>query len=54
MFLKRQYGRLRTVAEGPDGYLYVTTSNCDVRGRVAFPNRCRRSGDQILRIKGFQ
>ena len=54
VFLKRQYGRLRPVAEGPDGYLYVTTSNCDVRGRVAFPNRCRRSGDQILRIKGFQ
>ncbi len=54
VYLKRQYGRLRTVAEGPDGYLYVTTSNCDVRGRVAFPNRCRQTGDQILRIVGFK
>jgi glucose/arabinose dehydrogenase len=30
--LGRQYGRLRTVKEGPDGCLYVLTSNRDGRG----------------------
>jgi glucose/arabinose dehydrogenase len=38
------YGRLRDVVMGPDGHLYVTTSNCDGRGR------CPRDGDKILRI----
>ncbi|HEU4611413.1 MAG TPA: PQQ-dependent sugar dehydrogenase [Kofleriaceae bacterium] len=37
-------GRLRTVAIGPDGELYVMTSNCDGRGE------CPRRGDAILRI----
>lgn len=37
-------GRLRDVAMGPDGQLYVTTSNCDGRGR------CPPSGNRILRI----
>lgn len=36
-------GRLREVVMGPDGGLYVTTSNCDGRGECA-------EGDQILRI----
>jgi glucose/arabinose dehydrogenase len=55
VFLKQRYGRLRTVAEGPDGYLYVTTTNCDTRGRLAWnPNHCRRNGDQILRIVGLK
>jgi glucose/arabinose dehydrogenase len=31
--LQGQYGRLRTVKEGPDGCLYVLTSNRDGRGR---------------------
>jgi glucose/arabinose dehydrogenase len=30
--LQGRYGRLRTVREGPDGYLYVLTSNRDGRG----------------------
>ena len=55
IFLKQRFGRLRTVAEGPDGYLYVTTTNCDTRGDLAWnPNFCRQGGDKILRIVGLQ
>lgn len=39
-------GRLREVVMGPDGDLWVTTSNCDGRGR------CPPEGDRILRITG--
>jgi len=45
VYLARQYGRLRTIVEGPDGHLYVMTSNCDARGQ------CLAIGDVILRIK---
>jgi glucose/arabinose dehydrogenase len=38
------FGRLREVLMGPDGALYVTTSNCD--GRAA----CPPDGDRVLRI----
>lgn len=44
VYLADRFGRLRTVAEGPDGALYVLTSNCDGRGD------CPDSGDVILRI----
>ncbi|WP_170319404.1 PQQ-dependent sugar dehydrogenase [Polyangium spumosum] len=37
-------GRLRDVVTGPDGALYVTTSNCDGRGD------CPPDGDKIYRI----
>lgn len=37
-------GRLREVQMGPDGELYVTTSNCDGRGT------CPSSKDRVLRI----
>jgi glucose/arabinose dehydrogenase len=50
VYLRGQYGRLRTVATGPDGYLYVTTSNCDFRGQGN--GLCTQHGDQILRITG--
>jgi aldose sugar dehydrogenase len=49
-YLKGTYGRLRTVAMGPDGNLYVTTSNCDSRGTSN--GRCADGGDKILRIVG--
>lgn len=40
------YGRLRDVVNGSDGFLYVTTSNCDGRGT------CGADKDVILRIRG--
>ena len=42
--LERQYGRIREVAEGPDGTLYFSTSNRDGRGRPA------RDDDRIMRL----
>ncbi len=42
-FTKR-YGRLRAVVQSPDGSLYITTSNRDLRGR-SFPG-----DDKIIRI----
>jgi glucose/arabinose dehydrogenase len=42
--LDGEYGRLRTVVEGPDGALYVLTSNRDGRGDPG------DSDDRILRI----
>lgn len=41
---KGKYGRLRAVVQGPDGALYVTTSNQDRRGSL------RKGDDKILRI----
>ena len=42
--LEDEYGRLRAVVQGPDGYLYVTTSNRDGRGSPG------RFDDKVLRI----
>jgi aldose sugar dehydrogenase len=42
--LQGQYGRIREVAEGPDGAIYFSTSNRDGRGKPA-PN-----DDRILRL----
>lgn len=44
VYLQGQYGRLREAIMGPDGELYVTTSNCDGRGS------CPPEQDKILRI----
>jgi glucose/arabinose dehydrogenase len=43
-YFKGQYGRLREVVEGPDGALYIGTSNKDGRGR---PNA---GDDQLLKL----
>jgi glucose/arabinose dehydrogenase len=42
------YGRIRDVAEGPDGYLYFSTSNRDGRGKPA------QDDDRILRLVPVQ
>ena len=44
VYLQGRYGRLRDAVMGPDGELYVTTSNCDGRGI------CPAQQDKILRI----
>jgi glucose/arabinose dehydrogenase len=44
--LEREYGRLRDVVEGPDGALYVLTSNRDGRGQPT------PDDDRVLRL-GF-
>jgi glucose/arabinose dehydrogenase len=44
-WLRGAYGRFRAVAVGPDGALYVSTSNRDGRGRA------RSGDDRILRIE---
>jgi glucose/arabinose dehydrogenase len=42
--LVKDFGRIRDVAEGPDGYLYFSTSNRDGRGKPASDD------DRILRL----
>lgn len=42
--LDQKYGRIRDVAEGPDGYLYFSTSNRDGRGSPAADD------DRIIRL----
>ncbi|HKX84494.1 MAG TPA: PQQ-dependent sugar dehydrogenase, partial [Pyrinomonadaceae bacterium] len=42
--LDKVYGRIREVGEGPDGFLYFSTSNRDGRGSAASDD------DRILRI----
>lgn len=42
--LLQNYGRIREVAEGPEGYLYFSTSNRDGRGKPA------EDDDRILRL----
>jgi len=42
--LAGRYGRIREVAEGPDGYLYFSTSNRDGRGSPTTDD------DRIIRL----
>ena len=41
---KGEFGRIRTVRVGPDGMLYLTTSNRDGRGDVS------KGDDKIIRV----
>ncbi len=41
---RKEFGRIRAVVLGPDGYLYITTSNTDGRGEP------RASDDKIIRV----
>lgn len=40
-----QYGRIRAVVQGPDGFIYFSTSNRDGRGKPA------NNDDRIFRIR---
>lgn len=44
VYFRNELGRLREVIMGPDGEMYITTSNCDGRGN------CPGERDKILRI----
>ncbi|MGB3921928.1 MAG: PQQ-dependent sugar dehydrogenase [Minisyncoccia bacterium] len=46
-YFAEQFGRLRAVALGPDGLLYLSTSNTDGRGRL------REGDDRIIKV-GFE
>ena len=43
-YLEQEYGRLRIVAQGPDGFLYISTSNRDGRGVPS------QTDDRIIRL----
>jgi glucose/arabinose dehydrogenase len=45
--LEGKYGRIRDIAEGPDGLIYFSTSNRDGRGQAAADD------DRILRLAPF-
>jgi aldose sugar dehydrogenase len=42
--LQQQYGRLRDVKQGPDGFLYIATSDNDGYGDG------RAGGDRLIRL----
>ena len=42
--LEHKYGRIRDIAEGPDGFIYFSSSNRDGRGKAAADD------DRILRL----
>ena len=43
-YFKNEFGRIRTVRMGPDGFLYLTTSNRDGRGDPVAED------DRIIRV----
>ena len=47
VYFRQKYGRLREISITPSGELWMTTSNCDGRGR------CPPEKDRILRLRGL-
>lgn len=45
VFLKKQYGRIRSLVVGPDGFIYISTSNFDLP-----ESKGERPYDMILRL----
>ena len=43
-YFKNEFGRIREVAAGPDGMLYISTSNRDGRGTP------KQNDDRIIRV----
>ena len=43
-YFRKEFGRIRAVVLGPDGFLYISTSNTDGRGTV------RPSDDKIIKL----
>ncbi|PWS30182.1 PQQ-dependent sugar dehydrogenase [Pedobacter paludis] len=46
VFLKKQFGRIRSVVVGPDGFIYISTSNFDLP-----ESKGERPYDMILRLR---
>ncbi|MBC6112580.1 PQQ-dependent sugar dehydrogenase [Pedobacter fastidiosus] len=46
VFLKKQFGRIRSVVVGPDGFIYISTSNFDMP-----ESKGERPYDMILRLR---
>jgi glucose/arabinose dehydrogenase/cytochrome c5 len=46
VLLKKQYGRIRSLVVGPDGYIYISTSNFDLP-----ESKGERPYDMILRLR---
>ncbi len=42
--LKNEYGRVRAIKLGKDGYFYISTSNTDGRGNIA------QDDDKIIKV----
>ena len=48
ILLERRFGRIGEVSQGPDGFVYFSTSNLDGRGNP------RKDDDMLLRIRPLQ
>jgi hypothetical protein len=47
VLIEGTYGRLRDVVQGPDGFIYIGTSNRDGRGDRSKP---RPGDDRVIRL----
>lgn len=51
VLFEKRFGRLRDVVQGPDGFLYLLTSNRDGRASGEFPTQ---EDDRVLRIRPIE